>query len=484
MPTAADRRLILLFLAVVSAAALLRPLAEPDEGRYGEAAREMVASGDWLLPRQSGEVYPDKPPGVYWLMASAIAVLGPSAFAVRLPALLALALLALLVHRRARSSLGEEAATVAVLILLAEPLLLVLGQLATLDMVLSALVCAGMLAGRRLLLEGGWRSAAFCGAALGGAFLVKGPVGPALTLAVLLVTSLLERRAARALRLLHPALWLPLAAIGLPWYWAAAAAEPGLLDFWIGREVVGRLSSDVHARAQPLWFFPALVAAISLPWLAGLLSAQRRGTVCGDPGERLFHAVWAFLPVLLFTLPQGKQPAYYAPAVPGLALWLAAYWSAPAARGARRWIAGSWLLLACGGLLYHLDPVRGRSEDGSSQALLAAGAADWRGAQLMSWSYGLSYRLGRTDLEVLGPTPKAWAYAAGQGEGPERSRNERAFARAVELLGGPEPAFVLVHEPLEDGRNRTVLTGLLAAAGVEARQLPARSEATLFVNRY
>ncbi|MBC8329543.1 MAG: glycosyltransferase family 39 protein, partial [Planctomycetes bacterium] len=340
----------------------------------------MVASGDWLLPRQSGEVYPDKPPGVYWLMASAIAVLGPSAFAVRLPALLALALLALLLHRRARSSLGEEAATVAVLILLAEPLLLVLGQLATLDMVLSALVCAGMLAGRRLLLEGGWRSAAFCGAALGGAFLVKGPVGPALTLAVLLVTSLLERRAARALRLLHPALWLPLAAIGLPWYWAAAAAEPGLLDFWIGREVVGRLSSDVHARAQPLWFFPALVAAISLPWLAGLLSAQRRGTVCGDPGERLFHAVWAFLPVLLFTLPQGKQPAYYAPAVPGLALWLAADLSALSSRGARLLLDAPLLLLSRRFLRFYLLAVLGPDQGRPRAAPPSSRGASRRGA--------------------------------------------------------------------------------------------------------
>ena len=485
MTPAADRRLILLFLAVAAAAVLLRPLAEPDEGRYGEAAREMVQSGDFLLPRQSGVVYPDKPPGVYWMMAAAIAVFGPTAFAVRLPAFLALVVLVMLVHRRARSCLGEQAGGAAPLILAASPLVLVLGQLATLDLVLSAAVTAALLAGRRLLLEGGWRPAAACGAALGFAFLVKGPVGPALCLAVLLTTSLLEGRARAATRLLHPALWLPMAAVGLPWYLAAAAADPGLRDYWLGREVVGRLSSDVHSRSQPLWYYPALVVGIGLPWLLRPATASGRRAPVGDPAERRFHAVWAFLPVLLFSLPQGKQPAYYAPAVPGLALWLAAYWSAPALGRARRRIAAAWLALAAAALVWHLDPVRGRSEDGSADALRQHGADEaWRGAQLMSWSYGLSYRLERTDLESLGPQPKAWTYAADRGQAPPRLRHEKAFARAVELLAGDAPAFVLVHDPEEDGSNPAEFRRRLEAAGVDARELPARSESARFVNRY
>ncbi|RMH05392.1 MAG: phospholipid carrier-dependent glycosyltransferase [Planctomycetota bacterium] len=482
MPPTAERRLILVLLALVAAAALLRPLAEPDEGRYGEAAREMLASGDLLLPRHAGVVYPDKPPGVYWAMAGAMAVLGPTAFAVRLPALLALGATVLLVRRRGRDRIGRAAGATAVLILVAEPLLLVLGQLATLDMVLTALVTAGLLAGRRLQRRGGAGPAAAAGAAFGAAFLVKGPVGPALALLVLLVTGLLERDGAALRRLLHPLLWLAMAAIGLPWYLAAGAAQPGLWEFWIGRETVGRIASDVHARARPIWFFPALAAAVLFPWWLGLLSSRRRRRLA-VAGDARFHAVWALLPILFFSLPAGKQPAYLAPALPGLALWLGPAWAEPTDRRPRLVIGAAWAALALAGLILFLDPVRARSEDDTARVLRAAGAADWAGAQLMSWSYGLPFRLRRTDLECLGPPPKAWTFAAGRGLAPERSGRERAFARAVELLAGAQPAFVLVHDPDGDGRNRLELARALRDAGVAWSEPPTRSAARLFLNR-
>src|SRR5262249_32738243 len=46
-------------------------LFEPDEGRYAEIAREMLARGEWVVPYLQGEPYLDKPPLLYWLtMAS------------------------------------------------------------------------------------------------------------------------------------------------------------------------------------------------------------------------------------------------------------------------------------------------------------------------------------------------------------------------------------------------------------------------------
>src|SRR5687767_7435537 len=59
------------------------PLVNPDEGRYSEIPREMVASGDYVTPRLNGVLYFEKPPLVYWIVAGMLRVFGPSELAMR-----------------------------------------------------------------------------------------------------------------------------------------------------------------------------------------------------------------------------------------------------------------------------------------------------------------------------------------------------------------------------------------------------------------
>ena len=63
--------------------ASLRPLAVPDEGRYGEVGRWMLVSGDWLTPRLNGLPFFHKPPLLHWLDAISLATFGVNELAGR-----------------------------------------------------------------------------------------------------------------------------------------------------------------------------------------------------------------------------------------------------------------------------------------------------------------------------------------------------------------------------------------------------------------
>ena len=78
---------LLLYLAPLG----LRPLFVPDETRYAEIPREMLASGDWLVPRLNGLLYFEKPPLGYWVHAASLYLFGYNKFALRLPSALAVA---------------------------------------------------------------------------------------------------------------------------------------------------------------------------------------------------------------------------------------------------------------------------------------------------------------------------------------------------------------------------------------------------------
>src|SRR5689334_21146566 len=52
-----------------------------NEGRYAEVAREMVTSGDYVVPRLNGSVMLTKPPLLYWLTAGVFRVAGSTEYA-------------------------------------------------------------------------------------------------------------------------------------------------------------------------------------------------------------------------------------------------------------------------------------------------------------------------------------------------------------------------------------------------------------------
>ncbi|MDY0168622.1 MAG: hypothetical protein RBS80_18890 [Thermoguttaceae bacterium] len=58
-------------------------LWDEDETLHATCAREMYERGDWVVPTYNGNLFPDKPPLMYWLMIGGYGLFGVTEFAAR-----------------------------------------------------------------------------------------------------------------------------------------------------------------------------------------------------------------------------------------------------------------------------------------------------------------------------------------------------------------------------------------------------------------
>jgi 4-amino-4-deoxy-L-arabinose transferase-like glycosyltransferase len=323
-----------------------RPLWQPDEGRYAEIPREMVASGDYLTPRLNGVRYFEKPPLMYWLQAGAIRLFGLNEAALRLwPALFAV-FGCLAVYWVGSRLHGRRAGLLAVGVLATAPLYYFLGHILTLDMALSALLTMALgafLLGvrappgvqRRLLLYTFYVCVAL-------AVLTKGLIGLVLPAMVIgaWIAILGEWRLLREIHLTSGTLLL--LAVATPWHVLVAQANPEFARFYFIHEHFQRYLTTVHDRYQPAWYFGPVLFAGLCPWAVFLPHAL--GDVLADLWrERRRHddiwflLLWALLPFAFFSASSSKLIPYILPVVPPLALllgrWFAAVGERPVTRG-------------------------------------------------------------------------------------------------------------------------------------------------------
>ena len=345
----------LLAAAAIFAANLDRPLANPDEGRYAEIAREMEASGDWVTPRLNGIKYFEKPPLQYWAGALAFRAFGAGEWQARLyGALCALGTLLVVAYTgRARGPPGAGAA--AALVLAASPYFLAMGATLTLDMGLAfwttLTFCAWLLAERA---QAGarerhrWMLAAW--AAMAMAVLSKGLVGVLFPAAALAIACVLRRDFTPLARLEWGVGLVVFLAIAAPWFVLVSYANPEFPRFFLVHEHLQRYLTESHGRAEPWWFFLPIVAAGLLPWSFALPAAIAHGWRPGlrphDVEATRLAIVYGLFVIAFFSASGSKLPGYVLPAFPPLALVLGRYLAeAPAARIARQAAAAGPLAL-------------------------------------------------------------------------------------------------------------------------------------------
>ena len=371
----AAARLLIAIGFAVSWFALLgeRPLFNPDEGRYAEIPREMLVSGDWLVPRLNNLVYIEKPPLQYWATATSFELFGTNVWAARLYTGLCGFSTVLVTAWVAWRLWGTAAAWRAGIMLGSTLAVSVMSQQLTLDMSLTFFTtltlgtfCVGQDARAGAASRRRWMWLAWTGA--GAAFMTKGLVALVLPALTLCAYSLLYRHWKPWRRLSLTAGLVLFVLIAAPWCLLMQRHVPQFFNFFFIREHFQRFLTRIEDRYEPVWFFIPVLALGALPWLLpaarALATGWRAAKTATDFDPRALLWVWGIVVFVFFSASDSKLIPYILPLFPALALLMASGEEAALRRDLRRTslgvMAAGAILVVLAGLLPHLlhDPVR------------------------------------------------------------------------------------------------------------------------------
>ena len=350
-----------LVLVMIATGIGLRDPWPADEPRFALIARDMLANHQWLIPQVGGDVYADKPPLFFWLIALGLSATGSMRLAFLLPSLLAAFGCVVLVYDLARRLWDRETGLAAALLLLFSVQFVWQARQAQIDATLcffTTLSLYGLL--RHCLLGPQWKWYAIGWAAAGIGIITKG-VG-FLPLLMLIPYAMSRVSGWQPRPVIHGGWrWMlgPLSLLAAVSVWLvpmllAAQSDPALRlyrDEILFGQTLDRYA-DAWQHRQPFWYFivnviPALWLPLTalLPWLV----PRWRESLRQRDLRMLLPLVWVALVLLFFSFSTGKRGVYVLPALPALVLAAAPWLASIAQQRAAQWtLFATGLLVAAG----------------------------------------------------------------------------------------------------------------------------------------
>jgi 4-amino-4-deoxy-L-arabinose transferase-like glycosyltransferase len=278
-------------------------------------AREMLESGDWIVPRSGGLPRLRKPPLNYWVVAGAASLFGEmNEWTVRVPAAVSSLLLATLIGIWAARWYGRTAGLGAALVQLTSAWVIIYARKAEVDMLLCLLTTAALF----LVANGRTdepRSRSFLRwvavyALLSLSWMAKFHYGPAMVLIPCGLYFVIQRRYRSLLQLANPVGLLMMAVAVVVWPYLVLQQMPEAWGIW-KQETVGRAVGAMNR--LPLWFYVPYLLWLPLPW-TGLVyfampASWRKAWQAGDARER-FLWVWAVVHLAIVTVSADKHKHY------------------------------------------------------------------------------------------------------------------------------------------------------------------------------
>ena len=302
-----------------------------EESRWANVAREMLQSGDFIVPRQQGDVFANRPPLTNWCIALTMTATGrEDAWTVRLPTLTATLLTTLLIYGFGRVFLSRLGALIAAIAYTSMWQVLELGRLAETDAIFTLCFTVSLLGWYTSYIQGrspyltwllGYGFAAIAG-------LAKGPQGPIYFVGATWIYLLcfdrpfLRHKAHLAGIVLFASI---IAAWQVPLMYSVGFRDS--LDIW-GSEAGRRLADPgtVFEFATHIASFPKEVVACMLPWsllLVGYANFDIRKNLGELKRPAQFLAIASIVGLLPLLATFHARGRYYMPLHPCVAILIA-----------------------------------------------------------------------------------------------------------------------------------------------------------------
>lgn len=296
-------------------------------------ARQMVDSGDWVVPRFNGEVRLQKTPLNYWLVAAMGKITGSiNEITARIPSeLLALLLTAGIIYF-AGNRIGIRCAAVCALVWITSLACFRYGQSARPEMSLTCFTAISMLSFYSGLNEKVRKKQiaffAIFWISLSLAMLAKGPAPLPMVGVPLFVYFIYSRKWKMIGKILPIAGVLIFLAIIIPWPMALmsrlaeASGETNTLAFW-KREFIDRFTGSHDAGSKPIYYYIPVMFQLMAPWVffvpMALISPFHK--IWGEKRKAMmFLWIWFVCDVIFMSISGGKRTHYILPAMPAMAI--------------------------------------------------------------------------------------------------------------------------------------------------------------------
>jgi 4-amino-4-deoxy-L-arabinose transferase-like glycosyltransferase len=321
--------------------------------RYVLSAREMVESGDWVVPHLASVPYFEKPILIYWLGAASQLLFGTSGFAIHLPSLIAALISVLCTYALGRELRSPNFGFTAALLLLGSGQFLVMTSMLTTDPLFASWLALAWLCFRLHERDGRARWIWSFWGALALGWMTKGPLAIVLV-GLSLVGYFLLLGGWRAL---WREAWKmrPIAGVGvivllnLPWHWLVWQRDPRFLEMFYVRINLRGLYDNKANHDGPFWFYVPEIAISLVPWTFPAMAAaaigiwnplvravreRRRSIAQSSPAvattatdfaveaerTRLYLACTVVFPLLFLSASASKLGTYILPLLPALVL--------------------------------------------------------------------------------------------------------------------------------------------------------------------